>query len=281
MATSYLDPRSEVSAPAMPLFSPKTLLNRAISSDRCVALGSVALADLKTVKNALGLTVNDVVLAACSMALREYLRAHDDLPDAPLVAAVPVSLHGGDGDDATNAVSAMFVRLPVHLADPREQLELIRAEATEAKALHRSSSSSLLAEWAQYASPTWFAALVNLYSRFDLADSHAPLYNVVISNVRGPSFPLYCVGHRVARCHPLGPIFEGAAVNITVMSYLDTVQIGVLACPDSTPDVWSITTGFEEAVRTLVDEVAPSSRRRPADGTRRRSGSRRRKPAHK
>lgn len=281
MAATYLDPRSEVRDPAIPLFSPKTLLNRAISSDRCVALGSVALADLKAVKNALGLTVNDVVLAACSLALREYLREHDDLPDAPLVAAVPVSLHDDGDGDATNAVTAMFVRLPVHLEDPHEQLDFVRAEAAEAKALHRSSSSSLLAEWAQYASPTWFAALVNLYSRFDLADSHAPLYNVVISNVRGPSFPLYCVGHRVSRCHPLGPIFEGAAVNMTVMSYLDTVQIGVLACPDSTPDVWSIATGFEQAVRTLVDAVVPKPRRRPAATTRRRSDSRRRKRAHK
>lgn len=252
MGAAYLSPRSAVSNPALPLSSPHTLLNGAISSDRSVAFGHVSLRDVKTIKNALGLTVNDVILAACSLAIREYLEAHDATPTEALIAAIPVSLRGQRGDDSNNAVSAMFVRLPVHLKEPAQHLDFVRAEATEAKALHTSSGVSLVSEWAEFASATWFAGLINLYSSFDLAETHAPLYNLVISNVPGPRERLYCAGQPVAHCYPLGPIFEGAAVNITVMSYVDGVDVGVIACPKSAPDTEGIVHGFERAIRDLL-----------------------------
>ncbi len=263
MVKTYLDPTSDVTNPALPLSSPNTLMNNAISSDRCAALGEVALCDIKKIKNTLGLTVNDVILAACSLALREYLDGCDDLPDEPLVAAIPVSLHDDDDSGANNALSAMFVRLPVHLRHPLDQLEFVAAEASEAKALHRSSTGSLLSRWAEFASPTWFAGLINVYSRYNLADTHAPIYNLIVSNVPGPPMPLYCVGQRVRRCHPLGPIFEGAAVNITVMSYVDSVGVGILACPDSTPDIRRMAEGFEKAVDAMLQAVTTKSRRKP------------------
>ncbi len=263
VASAYLDPRSLVRNPALPLASPETMVNDAISSDRSTAFGQVSLADIKTIKNALGMTVNDVILAACSLALREYLLEHDEVPDEPLVATIPVSMHGDAHGPSNNAVSAMFVRLPTHLEKPLDHLRFVQSEAAEAKELHRSSRFALLAEWAEYASPTWFAALMNLYSRYNLAESHSPLYNLVVSNVPGPPMPLYCAGHRVLDCYPLGPIFEGSAVNLTVMSYVDRVDIGVIACPDVAPEIDHIVESFEKAVTKLLKLVGNSRPNKP------------------
>jgi diacylglycerol O-acyltransferase / wax synthase len=239
-------------SPAVPFASPRTMLNHAITGDRSVAFGSASLTEVKRIKNALGLTVNDVILAACSLALRAYLRAHDHLPEEPMVAAVPVSLHGQGGEAAHNAVSAMFVRLPVHLARTEQHLEFVREEAARAKRMHAASPHSLIAEWAEMLSPTWFAGLVNLYSSYHLAEMHRPLYNLVVSNVPGPQFPLYCAGSRVEACYPLGPIFEGAALNLTVMSYLDSVHFGVLGCPHTTPAVGEIVHALRGALRRIA-----------------------------
>lgn len=279
MAWALRDIHARCAGPALPFSGPETRLNGAISADRAVAFGRVRLAAVKQIKNALGCTVNDVVLALCSLSLREYLASNDDLPNEPLTAAVPVSLHGdGSCGDAANAISAMFVGLPVHLKNPLAHLEFLRTEAAAAKELHRSSSHSLVSEWAEFTSPTWLAGLVNLYSSYKLAGTHRPIYNLVVSNVPGPPFALYCAGARVRACYPLGPIFEGAAVNITVMSYNDSIGVGVIACPRTAPGTEAIAVAFEANTERLLRLLA----RRPAQrkmGTRRPPRRAKRYPA--
>src|SRR5205807_8485615 len=120
-------------SPAMPFTAPKVKWSGAITPHRAVAFGKAALDDMRHIESTFGTTVNDVVLAACTQTLRQYLIAHDDLPDIPLVCSVPVSVHGKTDHEGTNQVSTMFVRLPVQLEDPVEQLRTINAETREAK----------------------------------------------------------------------------------------------------------------------------------------------------
>ena len=121
-------------------------------------------------------------------------------------------------------------------------------------------------------SPALLARAARLYSRFELANRHRPLCNLVISNVPGPRAPLYAAGARVVAAHPHGPIFDGAGLNVTVMTYVDSVDFGVLACERSVPDVEEIALGFGAAVGELVKlalEVAPTPRPRRRARTRR------------
>ena len=104
----------------------------------------------------------------------------------------------------------------------------------------------------QLASPTLFSAGARLYSHLKLANRHRPIHNLVISSIPGPRVPLYAAGARVVAAHPHGPVIEGAGVNITVVSYVDSVDFGIIACRESVPDAWDIALGFGAAVGDLV-----------------------------
>ena len=224
--------------------APRTRLNGRVTSRRAVALGSVPLDDVKRVKNAYAATVNHVVLAACAGALRRYLGAHGEIPQQPLVAAVPMALGERPSDGLGNSLSALLVRLPVHLADPLERLRAAREASLEAMRTHELLGNQLN-EWADLVSPPLFAGAVPLYTRLGLADHLGPLVNLVISNVPGPAMPLYCAGARVTACHPIGPIYDGCALNLTVMSYDGRLGIGAIGCPDTVPELEEIPRAFE------------------------------------
>jgi WS/DGAT/MGAT family acyltransferase len=192
-----------------------------------------------------------VVLASCTQTLRQYLIAHDDLPDQALVCSVPVSVHGKSEHDGTNQVSTMFVRLPVHLADPIEQLLTINAETREAKEMQNAIGADMLQDFAQFMPPTLFNRAMRLYSGLNLADRHRPVHNLIVSNVPGPPIPLYTAGAQVVGVFPFGPLLEGAGLNLTVLSNMGHVDFGVIACRELVPDVWDIADGFAEAVLLL------------------------------
>ena len=242
--------------PTLPFTAPRTAFNRAISPDRAVAFARVSFGDVKRVKDAFGITVNDVVLAACTMTLREYLAGRDALPGQPLVAAVPVSVAGASGgSDVTNAVSAMFVGLPVQLADPLAQVARVAEDTGRAKRLQRALGPSLIQQWAQLAPPGIFSEAARLFWRLRLAELIRPVHNLVVSNIPGPQFPLYAAGARVVEVYALGPVLDGAGINLTVLSYDGMVHFGVITCRRAVPDPWPIARGFEAAVGRLVDTV--------------------------
>ncbi|MCU1454372.1 MAG: acyltransferase [Acidimicrobiales bacterium] len=240
---------------AAPLTAPRTPWNDALTPHRGVGFARVSLADVKTVKDAFGCTVNDVVLAVCAGTLRRYLEAKDALPDEPLIAVCPVSVRSDTGATG-NQVSAMFTSLATDVDDPGERLLAIRENTKGAKEEHNAVGAEMLQDWAEFAAPNTFNLASRLYSSWGLAGSHRPIHNVIISNVPGPSFPLYYAGAKVVAAYPMGPVMEGAGLNITVFSYLDSIDVGFMVCRELVPDVWDMAEAVRPALDALLDAAA-------------------------
>jgi WS/DGAT/MGAT family acyltransferase len=224
--------------PTAPFQAPKTPFNRALTPHRRYAVGAVALDRIKAVKNALGATVNDIILAMCAGALRRYLEIHNELPDKPLLAVCPVSVRKEDDKNgANNAVSAMFVSLATDIVDPLARVAAIQASTGQAKEAHKALPATNLQDWSVFAAPLVAAQAARLYSRYKVADMHRPPYNVIISNVPGPPFALYLAGAELLHSYPISLPIEGIGLNITIMSYRDEVAIGLTADREAVPDI--------------------------------------------
>jgi len=230
---------------------PRPRFSGAITPHRCAAFGSALLADVKQIKNAFGVKVNDVVLAACALSLRRYLADHGDLPEEPLACAVPVSLRSEGDREFSNRVSFMLVTLPTHLEEPEAVIQAVHQETQRAKRLFGAVEPDLMERWLGLVAPPLLGIFAQLYSGLGLADRIPIPANLGISNVPGPPIPLYMAGARVVATYPLGPVFDGIGINITVLSNMGRVDIGVMACPETVPDVWDIAEGFGQAVAEL------------------------------
>jgi diacylglycerol O-acyltransferase len=230
-----------------------TSFNTALTPRRSYAFTSLDLPTVKAVKSALGCTVNDVVLGLCAGALRTYLDRRGEVLDASLVAMVPVSVRSEDERDAMgNKVSSMLCSLATDVDDLSDRMHVIHDCMSEAKEQQKAIGADTLQEWAEFAAPAVAGRAARLYSRMKLADLHRPLFNVTISNVPGPPFPLYSAGARLVANYPVGPIIDGTGLNLTVMSYLDQLDFGLLACPDVFDDVWALAEDLNTALADLV-----------------------------
>jgi WS/DGAT/MGAT family acyltransferase len=237
---------------ALPLTAPRLPMNRTITPHRKVAFASVPLADIKAAKNALGVTVNDIVLAIASGALRNYLQQREELPDRPLVAAIPTSIRAEGEREYGNRVSAMFAALPVEIDDAIERVHAVQRSTAGAKGVHEQIGGTTLQEWAEVAAPAVFSRAMRLYTRLRIGERVAPVINAVVSNVPGPPFPLYLAGARLVALHPLGPIFDDCGLNLTVISYLDHVDFGFIACRELIPDLEELAAAVPEALAEIV-----------------------------
>ncbi len=239
---------------AIPLTAPRTSINVSIHARRRVAFAAANLADVKKLKNAMGTTVNDVVLAICAGALRSYLLAGDELPDIPLVSVVPVSVTPEMAElKGSNKVSAMFVQLPCELDDPLERLRAVHEGTKGAKEEHNALGATTLQNWAEHATPNVFAAAARLYTRMKLADHHRPLANLVISNVPGPDVPLYLGGSEMLGMFPLGPVMDGIGLNVTIMSYRGVLYWGLSSDARAVPRLWDIAAAIPAALTELME----------------------------
>ena len=227
-------------------------MSRSITAERAVALTTVAMADVREVADTFELKVNDVVMAMCAGGLRSWLRDAGELPERPLVASVPVAVKGVTGHLAGNQVSVMFATLPTHLADPLERLDAIRREMHDAKATHTDIGQHTLGRLADAAPWNVVGLLFRAYSDLGLASRLPPAVNLVISNVPGPPVDVYFGGARLVGLYPLGPIFDGAALNITVATCGPDVDIGIVTCPDVAPPVEDLATAMRDALAELV-----------------------------
>lgn len=239
-------------AMARPFAAPGTMFNARISERRNVAYAELNLDDVKAVKNHFDVKVNDVVMALVSGVLRQYLADRNALPEASLVASVPVSVHGKSDRPGRNQVSAMFSSLHTEVADPVQRLKAI-AEANSVAKEHSSAiGASLLQDWTQFAAPTVFGIAMRIYARTRFTDS-MPVHNLVVSNVPGPRVPLYMLGCEVKSMYPLGPIFHGSGLNVTAMSLQGKLDVGLIACPDLLPDLWDMADEFAVGMEELLE----------------------------
>ncbi len=245
---------------ALPLTAPRTSINVAVHARRRVAFAAASLADAKALKNKMDTTVNDVVLAMCTGALRTYLLAGDELPDIPLVSVVPVSVTPDvAGLKGSNKISAMFVQLPCHIEDPLERLHFIHEGTKGAKEEHQALGATTLQDWAEHATPNVFAAAARLYTGMKLADRHRPVANLVISNVPGPDFPLYLGGSQMLGMFPLGPVMDGMGLNITIMSNMGVLYWGLASDARAVPRLWDVAAAIPHALHELMEAAGLES----------------------
>jgi diacylglycerol O-acyltransferase len=243
-------------AMAAPLTAPRTSFNGTISGRRSVAFTDLSLDDIKTVKNATSSTVNDVILTVASGALRRYLEGRDELPEASLLATVPVSVRGTSDKPGSNQVSALFTRLRSDIADPVERLKAVSEGNRKAKDHQKAIPADALQEWAELAAPKTFGVAVRIYSGLRLAEKHPVVHNLVISNVPGPPAPIYFLGGLVEGMYPLGPVFHGAGLNVTVISNNGRVHVGIIADAEQMPRPYDLARGFNEELETLLKAVS-------------------------
>ena len=246
-----------------PLGAPHTHFNRSVSPRRNLATMRIPLGKVRRIKAELGCTVNDVVLAVAGGGLRGYLVQRDALPEVSLTAACPVSVRSKtELDQYNNKVSVVWTELATDTGDPLERVERIHRRMAAAKRELQAMGEDMLERWAELAGPRVFNLGVRAYSRQHLADLHRPIHNLVISNVPGPRTPLYLAGHQLRAVYPMGPVMEGAGLNLTVMSYCDSVDFGFFVDSELVPDVWDLAAATQQAFTELCDAVAGFARQR-------------------
>ncbi|GIH80289.1 WS/DGAT/MGAT family O-acyltransferase [Planobispora longispora] len=237
--------------PALPRMTvPRTPFSGRISAHRRFAFAALSLDDVKQIKNTFGVTVNDVVMTVCAGALRQWLLKHDALPDRPLVAGVPFSLRAPGDESAGNQVTIMITTLATQIADPVERLHAVR----DAMKRIKDRSSLAPARWLQQVSDMMPSALTGLAARaaFNLFAGTAGPINLIISNVPGPQIPLYVCSARLLSYYPVSVITDGSGgLNVTVFSYDGSLDVGVIACREMVPDVWTIADYLRDALSEL------------------------------
>jgi WS/DGAT/MGAT family acyltransferase len=228
----------------------------------------VSLDDAKTIRRAFGCTFNDVVMALCSGTLRRYLIMHDALPAESLIAMVPVSVRSGsEGDSYQNRVSALLADLATNQPDPVKRLAAVQRSMTAAKDNFAAIPAEALQDFTQFAPPAVAARAMRMYSRLRIADRMNPPFNLIISNVPGPSHPLYSAGAKLEHFYPVSALADGQGLNMTVQSYNGKLDFGFIACRDLVADVWVMTDLLQLSMQELLDAAqaaAPTAPTNPA-----------------
>ncbi|WP_084216751.1 WS/DGAT/MGAT family O-acyltransferase [Xenophilus azovorans] len=210
--------------------APKAMFNDSITNQRSYSTLSLPFDELKALGKRVGGTVNTIVMAMCSEALRRFMKERGLLPREALIAGVPVSLRT-EGDDAmNNQVSMVRVDLATDIADAGERFKAIHASSEAAKAVVRELRPVLGVDVPVTGSPWLMTSLASLYGRSNLARRLPPVANVLISNVPGPAVPLYVAGARMMHFYPVSIPYHGTALNITVQSYAGSLDFGLTAC---------------------------------------------------
>ncbi len=233
--------------------APRTPFSEPISPHRKLAIGTLDLGKVKRVKAHYGVKVNDVVVAITAAGVRGWLEAHDALPDAPLLAQIPVSVRTEDeAGTFGNKISVMIVPVPTDVADPEERIRAAAAALQAAKGRHSALPAAALQDITQFIPPAINARAARVALQLSASPALRPLYNMVISNVPGPPIPLYLAGAELVATYPISVITNGAGLNVTVFSYRDRVDFGIVADRQQMPDLHLVMELAEGALDELV-----------------------------
>jgi WS/DGAT/MGAT family acyltransferase len=237
------------SAMAAPFAAPPTPFNTSVTANRNVAFARLDLDEIKAVKNRFKVKVNDVVMAVCAGMLRRFLADRGELPESPLVAMVPVSVHEQSDRPGHNQVTGMFCSMQTHIDDPVQRLRAIAHANSLAKQHSAALGPTLLQDWTQVAARPVFGAVMRLVASSPLI--RRPVYSLIVSNVPGPQSALYFLGCEVKAMYPFGPIFHGSALNVTAMSLNGELDVGLTSSPDLLPDLWELA----DDITVALDEL--------------------------
>ncbi|MEZ5167471.1 MAG: WS/DGAT domain-containing protein [Acidimicrobiales bacterium] len=223
--------------PPIPGSAPKVRWNAVVGPRRSVAFASVSLDDVRAVKAAADVKVNDVILALAAGTMAAYLRDHDELPDQSLIASVPVSVRGEGDDELGNQISNMMVSLATHEDDPAARLQAIAESSRGAKEMTAALQARKIQSLGETAPPLVLNQAIRALHRGHIFSAIPTVANTIISNVPGPPIPLYLAGARVTGIYPGSIITDAMGLNVTVISYVDRVDFGYAADPDLVPDL--------------------------------------------
>lgn len=246
-----------VETPRPILDNPKASFNGAMTPHRVFATTSLPIADFKVVKDAFGVTLNDVVLAVVGGALRQWMDDRGERHDRSLTCSVPVGADGPEDGPRLigNRVSNLFTTLATDLDDPVDRLRRIHRVTMDSKRMQETLGKDMMESWVEYSPPPLLRTFMRAYSRYRFADRHRPPQNLVVSNVPGPREPLYVAGAKLTDLFSVGPIMEGMGLNVTVWSYVDEMNFSAMACRERLPDLHAVTDRFATALSELVERA--------------------------
>ncbi len=234
------------------MHTPRTLFNVPITQQRRLGTQILQLSRLKAVTAATGTTINDVSLAIVGGAARRYLKEHNALPDKSLTASVPIGLPRKDGKPG-NAVTGFVCPLGTQVADPRRRLDLIHAVTSRTKEQMLSMSPTALEQFALLGmSPLILGQMAGVLARFP------PFFNFVVSNVVLTKHKLYLRGAELEAMYPVSFLFDGYALNVTIVGYADRVAVGFIGCRDAIPSLQRLAVYTGEALTELEEAVGIS-----------------------
>ena len=242
--------------------APRTALNCNVGTGRAFATASLPLAELRAIGRAHEATLNDLVLLLCSTALRAWLAAHGGVPRKSLVAGVPITLRAKGDTTSDNQASMSLVSLGTHIADFKRRFAHVKAATAAMKATMGGLKSVLPTDFPSIGVPWLMEALTALYGRAKVAERIPVFANLTISNVPGPEVPLYIAGARVLSNWPTSICVHGVGLNITVQSFDQHLDFGLMADAQAMPDVRSLADALRVAMDELRAFASPPARRR-------------------